>query len=94
MQVVSNASYTIGESSNLEFDPRCYNIIYIGSGDILYKTFNNGYSSIPLYDFEENVASIEVTWTNPDIIYVQLTTVIGMINIFGEVKMEVNHLMI
>ena len=70
MQVVSNASYTIGESSNLEFDPRCYNIIYIGSGDILYKTFNNGYSSIPLYDFEENVASIEVAWTNPDIIYV------------------------
>ena len=70
MQVVSNASYTIGESSNLEFDPRCYNIIYIGSGDILYKSFNNGYSASPLYDFGENVASIEVGWSDPNIIYV------------------------
>ena len=70
MQVVSNASYTIGESSNLEFDPRCYNIIYIGNGDILYKSDNNGYSSVPLYDFGENVASIEVAWSNPNILYV------------------------
>ena len=70
LQVVSNASYTIGESSNLEFDPRCYNIIYTGSGEILYKSFNNGYSSFPLYDFGENVTSIEVAWSNPEIIYV------------------------
>jgi len=70
LQVVSNASYTIGESSNLEFDPRCYNILYTGSGDILYKSYNNGYSSVPLYDFGENVTSIEVAWSNPDIIYV------------------------
>ena len=70
MSVLSNASYTTGESSNLEFDPRCYNIIYIGSGDILYKSYNNGYSSFPLYDFSEKVTSIEVGWDNPNIIYV------------------------
>ena len=70
MSVLSNASYTTGESSNLEFDPRCYNIIYIGNGDILYKSYDNGYSSIPLYDFEEKVTSIEVGWDNPSIIYV------------------------
>ena len=70
MSVLSNASYTTGESSNLEFDPRCYNIIYIGNGDILYKTYDNGYSSIPLYDFEEAVTSIEVGWNNPNVIYV------------------------
>jgi len=70
MSVLSNASYTTGESSNLEFDPRCYNIIYIGNGDVLYKTYDNGYSSIPLYDFEETVTSIEVGWNNPNVIYV------------------------
>tara|TARA_Y100000994_G_C15702737_1_gene445838 strand:+ start:918 stop:4475 length:3558 start_codon:yes stop_codon:yes gene_type:complete len=70
MSVLSNASYTTGESSNLEFDPRCYNILYIGNGDILYKSFDNGYSSIPLYDFSEQVTSIEVGWDNPNIIYV------------------------
>ena len=31
---------------------------------------DSGYSSIPLYDFEEKVTSIEVGWDNPDIIYV------------------------
>ncbi|MAQ32011.1 MAG: hypothetical protein CMD26_04705 [Flavobacteriales bacterium] len=70
MSVLSNASYTTGESSNLEFDPRCFNIIYIGNNDILYKSFDNGYSSIPIYDFSEKVTSIEVGWDNPDIIYV------------------------
>ena len=70
MSVLSNASYTTGESSNLEFDPRCFNIIYIGNDDILYKSFDNGYSSIPIYDFSEKVTSIEVGWDNPDIIYV------------------------
>jgi len=70
MSVLSNASYTTGESSNLEFDPRCYNIIYIGSGDILYKSYDNGYSSLPLYDFGEAVTSIEVGWNNPNVIYV------------------------
>ena len=59
-------------ASNLEFDPRCYNILYTGSGEILYKSYNNGYSSFPLYDFGENVTSIEVAWSNPDIIYVCL----------------------
>ena len=70
MSVLSNASYTTGESSNLEFDPRCYNIIYIGNGNILYKSYDNGSSSIPLYDFSEQVTSIEVGWDNPNIIYV------------------------
>jgi len=70
MSVLSNASYTTGESSNLEFDPRCYNIIYIGNGDMLYKSYDNGYSSIPLYDFGEKVTSIEVGWNNPNVIYV------------------------
>ncbi len=70
MSVLSNASYITGESSNLEFDPRCYNILYIGNGNILYKSFNNGYSSSPLFDFGESVAAIEVGWNNPSIIYV------------------------
>ena len=70
MSVLSNASYTTGESSNLEFDPRCYNTIYIGNENTLYKSYDNGYSSISIYNFNEKVTSIEIGWDNPSIIYV------------------------
>lgn len=70
MQYKPNASYIIGESSNLEFDPRSPNILYIGNETTLYKSFDNGASSIVLHDFGEKVTSVEVAWSNPDYIYV------------------------
>lgn len=65
-----NASYTVGESSNLEFDPRSPNILYIGNGTTLYKSMDGGSSTNALHDFGEKVTSVEVAWTNPDYIYV------------------------
>lgn len=65
-----NASYIIGESSQLEFHPECYNIAYAGVDTSLHISYNNGGSSYPLYHFNEKVTSVEVAWSDPNIIYV------------------------
>ena len=70
MQHKPNASYIVGESSNLEFDPRSPNILYIGNETTLYKSYDNGASTTVLNDFGEKVTSVEVAWSNPDYIYV------------------------
>ena len=65
-----NASYIIGQSSQIEFDPRCYNWMYSGNDTTLWLSKNNGASFEAVYHFNANVASIEVAWSNPDFIYV------------------------
>jgi photosystem II stability/assembly factor-like uncharacterized protein len=65
-----NASYIIGESSQMEFDPRCYNWNYIGNDTSLWLSKNNGASYSAVHHFNEKVTSVEVAWSNPDVIYV------------------------
>ena len=65
-----NASYIIGQSSQIEFDPRCYNWFYSGNDSTLWLTKNNGSSFEPVYHFDAKIASVEVSWSNPDFIYV------------------------
>jgi photosystem II stability/assembly factor-like uncharacterized protein len=65
-----NASYIIGESSQMEFDPRCYNWNYIGEDSTLWVSKNNASSYTPIYHFDDKVTSVEIAWSNPDVIYV------------------------
>lgn len=65
-----NASYIIGESSQMEFDPRCFNWSYIGEDSTLWLSKNNGASYKPVHHFDNKVTSVEVAWSNPDVIYV------------------------
>ena len=65
-----NKSYIIGESSQLEFDPRCHNWIYSGNDTTLWLSKNNGKDFEAVYHFDAKVTSIEVAWSNPDVIYV------------------------
>lgn len=64
-----NASYIIGQSSQIEFDPRCYNWFYSGNDTTLWLTKNNGSSFEAVHHFDADIASIEVAWNNPDFIY-------------------------
>ena len=64
-----NASYIIGQSSQIEFDPRCYNWFYSGNDTTLWLTKNNGSSFEAVHHFDADIASIEVSWSNPDFIY-------------------------
>ena len=70
LEKLPNASYIVGESSQIEFDPRCFNWNYIGKDTTLWLSKNNGSSYIPIYHFEDKVTSIEVAWSNPNVIYV------------------------
>jgi PKD repeat protein/photosystem II stability/assembly factor-like uncharacterized protein len=70
MNLKPNASYIVGESSQMEFDPRCYNWHYIGNDTTLWFSKNNGVSFEPIHHFDDKVTSVEVAWSNPDVIYV------------------------
>ncbi len=65
-----NASYIIGESSQMEFDPRCYNWNYIGEDSTLWISKNNGASYSAVHHFDDKITSIEIAWSNPNVIYV------------------------
>ena len=65
-----NASYIIGESSQLEFDPGCYNWVYSGNDSPLWLSQDNGTNFEAIHHFDDKVTSIEVSWSNPNVIYV------------------------
>ena len=65
-----NASYITGESSQIEFDPRCYNWMYSGNDTTLWLSKNGGSTFEPIHHFNDKVTSVEVAWSNPNVIYV------------------------
>ena len=65
-----NASYITGESSQIEFDPRCYNWIYSGNDTTLWLSKNGGSTFDAIYHFNDKITSIEVAWSNPNVIYI------------------------
>jgi photosystem II stability/assembly factor-like uncharacterized protein len=68
-----NESYFSAESGRMDFDPRCWNIVYIGNGNKLWKSVDGGASYNLLYTFGTSAASkiiqTEISWNNPNIIY-------------------------
>ena len=70
MNLKPNASYIVGESSQMEFNPRCFNWHYIGNDTTLWLSKNNGVSFEAIHHFDEKVTSVEVAWSNPNVIYV------------------------
>jgi len=64
-----NASYVNGASSNLEWDPRNYNHIYLGRSNNLLKTEDNGQSYSVVASFAHDVMAVEIARTNLDVIY-------------------------
>lgn len=64
-----NASYIIGESSNLRFHPHVYTTLFVGEGNALWKSVDDGRTFEKLYDFGAKVGDIEVCTQNPDILY-------------------------
>lgn len=65
-----NGTYTTGRSSDLLFHPEQYTSWYSGSGTKLYFTEDNGYTFQERYEFNEDMASMDISWSNPDYIYV------------------------
>lgn len=69
-----NESYYAAESSEMEFHPNCYSIAYIGKDHKLWKTTDGGgsYNLVNTFGTAANnfVNSIEVSSSNPNVIYV------------------------
>jgi photosystem II stability/assembly factor-like uncharacterized protein len=69
-----NERYWAAESTELEFDPRCYSIAYTGKDHQLWRTDDKG-TTFTLFkefgsDTENRITYIEQSWSNPDVMYV------------------------
>ena len=65
-----NGTYTTGVSSELLFHPNYQNIYYSGYEDQLILTKDNGYTFEVVHDFDENLAAMAISDSDPDVIYV------------------------
>ena len=68
-----NESYAYYANSEMAWDPRCWNIVYIGYDQKIWKSTDGGSAFTALYTFpgtaENKVFDIEVSRSNPDVIY-------------------------
>ncbi|MCB9191048.1 MAG: choice-of-anchor J domain-containing protein [Flavobacteriales bacterium] len=69
-----NERYWAVESSELEFDPRCYSIAYTGKDHQLWRTDDKG-ATFTLFaefgsDADNRITYIEQSWSDPDVMYV------------------------
>ncbi len=68
-----NETYWSAESSELEFHPSCYNIMYLGKENKLWKSVNGGTAFNLVHEFGPNTGSqvkyIEISRSNPQVIY-------------------------
>lgn len=68
-----NESYWSAEFSSMVFDPRCYNIVWMGYKNRIYKSTDGGinYNVIGSFGSNENdwVTWIDISRKNPDVLY-------------------------
>ncbi|MBK7939515.1 MAG: T9SS type A sorting domain-containing protein [Lewinellaceae bacterium] len=68
-----NESYAYYANSEMVFDPRCWNHVYIGFENKIWKSTDGGTSYSALYTFPGNsdrqIYDIEVCRSNPDVLY-------------------------
>lgn len=57
------------DMSEVEFLPYCYNTVYVGNGNDLWKSVNGGLTWTSLYTFAGRVKEFEISRSNPDVIY-------------------------
>lgn len=73
MGMSPNQSYAYYANSEMTWDPRCWNIVYIGKDNGIWKSIDGGASYTLLYAFpgtaDKKVFEVEVCRSNPDVIY-------------------------
>ncbi|MBC7777040.1 MAG: T9SS type A sorting domain-containing protein [Phycisphaerae bacterium] len=66
-------TYAYYGNSEMAWDPRCWNIVYLGNENKIWKSTDGGTSYTALYAFpgtaDNTVFEIEVSRSNPDVIY-------------------------
>jgi photosystem II stability/assembly factor-like uncharacterized protein len=73
LSLYPNEAYYGGESGDIEFHPNCYNVLYMGNENKIYRSTDGGNSFDSLYAFGTNttrpVLQIEISRSNPEVIY-------------------------
>lgn len=68
-----NESYAYFANSEMQWHPECYNIVYIGKNNQIWKSLNGGLSFTLLYTFPGNIDNtvfdIEISRANTDVMY-------------------------
>jgi photosystem II stability/assembly factor-like uncharacterized protein len=68
-----NESYAYYANSEMAWDPRCWNIVYIGHENKIWKSTDGGASYATLYAFsgttDNAIYDLEVSRSNPNVIY-------------------------
>lgn len=71
--IYPNESYWAAESGEVEFDPRCYNTVFVTHENKLWKSDNGGSSFTLLYTFGTNANAqtnyLEISRSNPNVMY-------------------------
>src|SRR5258706_519604 len=71
--MLPSTSYWTGESSNMKNSPFCYNRIYIGNGNGIWVSNDNGVTFNLLDTLGPGkVTAIELSWNNPNVMYAVL----------------------
>ena len=72
IQLLPNESPWFAESSEMEFHPSCYNIVYLGSGNQLFKSIDGGSSFTSVFTADPNteVLDIEISRSNTETMYI------------------------
>ena len=58
-----------GRRSNMVFHPNFYGTIYLGEGNGFWKSIDMGVTYDLLYDFNAKVRYLQISYSNPDVIY-------------------------
>ncbi len=82
MGMAPNESYWAANSSEMVFHPNCYNIVFLGNENKLYKSEDAGSSYSEWASFgsiDDKVQAIEISRNNPSVMYVQINPSTGSV---------------
>ncbi len=61
-----------GRRSNLVFHPNYYSTIFLGEGNAFWKSSDGGVSYDMLYDFNNRVRYLQISYSNPEVFYADI----------------------
>ncbi|NQY05098.1 MAG: hypothetical protein HRT68_02570 [Flavobacteriaceae bacterium] len=94
ISMLPNESPWFAESSEMEFHPSCYNIIYLGKDNQLFKSEDGGVSFTAVYtapSATDQVLGIEISRAHTDTMYIAVRPTVGNASLVKTTDNWVTH---